>query len=246
MIVFLAFLLLAVVTVLSGQARGRSREDWVLDAFGLLLQGVAMPLLQMTLLYAFLNWMAPGLRGAIPLGFVPGFLLNFIAVDYLYYWNHRLLHSRWLWQAHAVHHSADRFDVFVTSRNTLWTSFLILYFWINGLGLFLLREPAGFLFGASLSAALDLWRHTTYTPSCWLGWLLILPRDHAWHHSRDRSDCNFGANFSLWDRFHGTYCGAAKAPTVIGIPSKLSLGRKLFYPWQLREENQKAKGSQTM
>jgi sterol desaturase/sphingolipid hydroxylase (fatty acid hydroxylase superfamily) len=232
MIVFITFLFLAAVSVLLRRTRSRSREDWILDASGLLLQGVAMPLLQMTLLYAVLSWLFPHLRGSIPLGFVPGFLLNFIGVDYLYYWNHRLLHGRWLWQVHAVHHGADRFDVFVTSRNTLWASFLILYFWINGLGMFLLREPAGFLFGASLGAALDLWRHTTFSPHGWLSGLLILPRDHAWHHSRDRSDCNFGANFSLWDRLHGTYCGTAGIPTVIGIPSKLSLSRKLFYPWQ--------------
>jgi len=38
---------------------------------------------------------------------------------------------------------------------------------------------------------------------------VITPHEHAWHHSSARTDVNFGANLSLWDRVHGAYAAHA-------------------------------------
>ena len=76
----------------------------------------------------------------------------------------RLLHSRWLWPAHRVHHTMTEMDVLGTSRNSVWSSALIVYLWVNGAVLYLLNDPTWFAAGAAVTAALDLWRHSPLTP----------------------------------------------------------------------------------
>ncbi len=245
MLVLVAFLLLALLTCAVTESRRallrRTASDWWLDGLGLLVQGVLIPLLQTTGVYALFAWLVPQAQGALDVSPVVAFLLNFVAVDYLYYWNHRLLHGNRLWDTQAVHHTAERMDVFITSRNTLWSSLLIVYVWINGLLIFLLKDPTAFILSAALTASLDLWRHTslTFQPQArlhrLLAGLLITPNEHAWHHSRRQADKNFGANLSLWDRLHGTYARPAALPSVFGIPSSLNLTRKLWFPFRARK-----------
>lgn len=243
MIVFISFLLLAALTFSLPRMRSlalrRKPADWLLDGAGLVIQGAVVPALQAILIFGMLSELVPEARGILNLSAVSGFLLNFVLVDYLYYWNHRWLHCRRLWHAHAVHHTPEQTDVFITSRNTLWTPLLVVYLWINGLFLFLLRDPGAFIFAASLTASLDLWRHSSFSPRPGsalhraLGCLLITPHEHAWHHSRDRADCNFGANLSLWDRLHGTYHSPAGCAEKFGVPLTLSLKRKLLFPFSV-------------
>lgn len=213
----------------------KSRSDWAVDLAGLGLQGVAVPLAELFVICAALRWLAPSWQGALELPAWAAFLLNFAAVDYAYYWNHRLLHGRALWRWHAVHHTADRLDVWVSARNTAWTPLLIVYLWLNALGLYLLADPRPFALAAALTAALDLWRHSELYPRNRSGWfdalgaVLITPRDHAWHHSRQAHNRNFGANLKAWDRLHGTYHAAPEAPRELGIPLPWSLSEKLFW-----------------
>src|SRR5262245_51280036 len=121
MIVFLSFLLLAALTFSlqerRSQALHRSWADWFLDSSGLLIQGLVIPALQGILLSGLLSRLAPGARGILNLSAGSGLLLNFVLIDYLYYWNHRWLHGRRFWPAHAVHHTSEQMDVFITSRN---------------------------------------------------------------------------------------------------------------------------------
>ncbi|NJL11283.1 MAG: sterol desaturase family protein, partial [Calothrix sp. SM1_7_51] len=162
--------------------------------------------------------------------------LSFIFVDYLYYWNHRLFHTDWLWFVHQVHHTVTVMDVLGTSRNTLWTSFLIIYLWIHSLFIYLLSDPSWYIFGVSLTCALDLWRHSRIAPeptsliykliSEWL----TLPQDHAQHHCSDNGGANYGANFKIWDKIHSTYRTNNDLPESLGTKSNLSIIQKLFLP----------------
>lgn len=226
LITFVFFAGLAVLTLAVRSARAeslsRSGDDWLVDGAGLFVQGVAVPALQIIFVGALGAVLLPGLRGAWHIPAEAAFLLNFVAIDYAYYWNHRLLHTAALWPAHELHHASPRLDVFVTSRNTLWAPLLIIYMWINGLITYLLADPAPFLAAAALGAGLDLWRHTAFgpAPGSWvhraLGAVFITPHEHAWHHSAETPGVNFGANFSLWDRIHGTLHSPRHAPSRIG------------------------------
>lgn len=237
--VFFTFTALSAWTLLSRAERSktlsRSRSDWILDFTGLLFQGLLIPLLQLSWVGALGSWAAPQLKGSLHLSAFFSFLLCFVGVDYLYYWNHRLLHQPKAWALHRVHHSAKRVDVFTTSRNTLWTPFFIVYLWVNGLFIFILADPWPFLAAMALTSCLDLWRHGpqgTHAP-VWLKRLsivLITPHEHHWHHSREKAGINFGANLSIWDRLHGTLYSPENAPKTFGNDVDLSLIRKLLAP----------------
>ena len=122
MIVLLTFLALSLVTLSLRPMRHavfqRRTSEWMLDATGLIAQGISIPLIQTSLLYAALSLLIPQLKGSLELSPRAAFVLNFVVIDYLYYWNHRWLHARWLWVTHATHHTAEAMDVFITSRKS--------------------------------------------------------------------------------------------------------------------------------
>lgn len=215
----------------------KPKADWILDISGLMIQGVLIPALQIGLLSTALHRLFPQAAHSIALPPILGFLLCVIAVDYAYYWNHRWLHAKG-WPIHQVHHTVTQLDVLGTSRNSLWSSFFILYLWIHALMLYLLQNPSGYLWGISLTAILDLWRHSQLGPSpnsllySLLSPWLVLPQDHAHHHSQQNHACNFGANLKLWDRLHGTAQSARSLPSKLGVKTSLTLWQKLFYPFK--------------
>jgi sterol desaturase/sphingolipid hydroxylase (fatty acid hydroxylase superfamily) len=250
MIIFLAFIVLVWWNIRQFEGRmvwwHKPGAAWAIDLAGLSMQGVVIPLLRITIIYQLYHYIWPGQQGNWQLHPLVALGLSFIGVDYLYYWNHRLLHNKWLWPTHLVHHTVTDMDILGTSRNTLWTSFLIVYLWVHGLFIYLLQDPAWYVLGASLTAALDLWRHSSChpIPGNWIDRLLqswlILPRDHAWHHA-DQTDghqqkkqhYNFGANLKIWDKIHGTYHHSELLPDRLGTPTNLSISQQLINPYQL-------------
>lgn len=251
-IVFLVFAGLMGLTIAHPAGRSRlwtkSRGDWLLDGLGLFVQGVLIPLLQVTVVYWLVHFLLPQHQGCLYLPAIVAFFLSFVAIDYLYYWNHRWLHSQ-LWPLHQVHHTLTVMDVLGTSRNTLWSSFFIIYLWLHALFLYLLHDPTAYLVGVSLTSALDLWRHSQFRldglPYYWLSPWLILPQDHAQHHARESGSHNYsgnyGANLKLWDRLHGTYHSDEGSEDIfdqtnggLGYETNLTLCQKLIYPFSNR------------
>lgn len=240
MLVFLAFVLLLTLTVAQEKKLAlfwaKTRGDWILDTTGLFFQGILIPILQMTVVFHIYQQLLPEFRSILNLYPLAAFFLSFVFVDYLYYWNHRLFHTRWLWFTHQVHHTVTAMDVLGTSRNTLWTSFFIVYLWIHPLFIYLLYDPTWYILGVSLTSALDLWRHSAVAPSltsliyrCFSPWL-IFPQDHSWHHATNCIQGNFGANLKIWDKIHETYYECKQLPDSLGINPSLTLMQKLFYP----------------
>ena len=241
MSVFFAFWLLIFLTITNRRRLEnlwiKSWQDWILDITGLLFQGFIIPFLQITLVYQLYSYLFPHWQGCLTLHPIISFIVSFVVIDYLYYWNHRLLHSPLLWHLHQVHHTVTDRNVLGTSRNTIWTSFLIIYLWFHGLFIYLIANPNWYIAGVSLTAILDLWRHSEIEPrkdsflyrllSPWL----ILPWDHAWHHSNNSEVGNYGANFKLWDRIYGTNYKSDRLPVSLGITTKLNLLQKLFFPF---------------
>ncbi|MEZ0368720.1 MAG: sterol desaturase family protein [Candidatus Sericytochromatia bacterium] len=220
--------------------RSKTRFEWLLDTANLLIQGLAIPALQIGLYFILLKALLPDIQGILKLSWLGGFLLNFIFVDYLYYWNHRLFHSKKLFPVHLVHHSVTQMDVMATSRNTLWTSFLIVYLWANGLFLYLTDFNAGYLVAMSLSACLDLWKHSSLMHSrpewqmALSKYLFVMtPLDHAWHHA-EKLNYNFGANLNLFDKLHGTFTQESAYPARLGVKHRLTPFQQLLFPFRAK------------
>ncbi|MEL7355488.1 MAG: sterol desaturase family protein [Cyanobacteria bacterium J06560_6] len=218
--------------------RQKSVADWLLDISGLAVQGLLIPALQIGFLYQGLSALVPQWADSLSLSPVTSFLVSTVFIDYAYYWNHRWLHSA-AWPLHKVHHTVTELDVLGSSRNSLWSSFFILYVWVHTLIIYLLQDPTGYLWGISLTAMLDLWRHSQLGPrprsltfrllSPWL----ILPQDHGLHHAQHHR-CNFGANLKIWDKLHGTCQQATHYPQTLGIKTTLIFWQKLLYPFEAK------------
>ncbi len=165
-------------------------------------------------------------------GWFGAFVLNFVFVDFLYYWQHRLFHRvPLLWALHQCHHASPTLSVWATSRNTFAVNFLFVYLLVNPLLGFLCDSPDGFFAAAGLTAALDLWRHSRVGALPGLSRVLITPWQHHWHHSEDGQRTNYGANLMLWDRCFGTLRDAHTFPTRYGTAGAPSAWRQFLFPW---------------
>lgn len=241
MLVLLTFLLLLAHTFFFTKSpnflKRKSLKDWFLDGVNLTIQGTLIPFLVTILASSGYVYIIPGLKDSFEINPVFSFYLNFFIVDYLYYWNHRIFHRKTFFPLHIVHHTVTQMDVMATSRNTVWTSFLIIYLWVNSFFIYSLKDPAPFILAMSLSAALDMWKHSTFLISrpdilkfiskklC-----IMTPQEHAWHHST-KININFGANLNIFDKLHGTYYYSDETPIKLGINTKLNYWRRLYWPF---------------
>lgn len=222
------------------RALARKKNEWFLDVFGLLQQGFLFPLIQTYLLFIIFQELAPQLKGTLYLNPILSFLLQFVVIDYLYYWNHRLLHKPNFWHLHRIHHSSKKLDTWVSSRNSFWSSFFILYMWIHAFFIFLLNDARSFVLAIAIGNALDLWRHSGFRLpkklESILSTFLVIPHHHEWHHSSEVYDKNFGANFILWDKLHGTYYSSETKCEKLGetIENQPFMDLWLF-PWRIKK-----------
>ena len=145
--------------------------------------------------------------------------------DVFGYWRHRAQHSRWLWPAHAVHHSDTRLT---------WLSLERMH----------PIDRAGSLLDMVLLSALGLpvwalaanalvrhyYGHFIHADLPWTlgkaGWVINSPAMHRWHHARDveGSGHNFATVFSVWDRAFGTYYQPGPCDAPLGVREDMGEG----------------------
>ncbi len=170
--------------------------------------------------------------------FTPGaFLAAVLAIDFIYYWQHRLEHRLpLLWAVHAVHHQSELCDTSVSLRVPMLAGVLVALFHLPLalLGL----HPVTYLAAYGLHAAVVFLWHSR-TPA-WLdraGWVLNSPFIHRLHHASNPElhDRNFAGVLVVWDRLFGTFAKRFVAPLRFGVaegPSPLSPLRANLEPWR--------------
>ncbi len=159
--------------------------------------------------------------------------------DVVQYWVHRLFHRiPWLWNFHAVHHSAQVMD---------WMSGARMHF-MEILVLRAFTAVPMFILGYS-QAALSFYIFFVYLQSTFVhanfGWnlstlgrYLVTPRFHHWHHGIEKEaiDVNFAIHFPLLDRIFGTYfLPKDKWPDGYGIgghPVPKGYWKQFWYPFR--------------
>jgi sterol desaturase/sphingolipid hydroxylase (fatty acid hydroxylase superfamily) len=156
--------------------------------------------------------------------------------DFTAYWRHRLEHTRWLWPAHAIHHSDTEMTWLTGNRfhpiNSLTTVV------IDNVMLALLGVPAWAI------AANEFLRHYygefIHADVPWtygmLGRIFVSPVMHRWHHARDveGAGSNFATVFSVFDQVFGTYYVPGRCSVPLGVTEHVGQGlaRPLLYPFQ--------------
>jgi sterol desaturase/sphingolipid hydroxylase (fatty acid hydroxylase superfamily) len=138
--------------------------------------------------------------------------------DFVYYWNHRIMHEcRYLWAIHVVHHSSERYNLSTALRQPV----------ADAVGP---SVPYGLLCLAGISPELvatargvnllyQFWIHTETIGR--LGpseEVLNSPSHHRVHHGSNSGylDRNHGSILIVWDRLFGTFEPEVE-PVVYGL-----------------------------
>jgi sterol desaturase/sphingolipid hydroxylase (fatty acid hydroxylase superfamily) len=164
-------------------------------------------------------------------------IVALLVYDFTLYWVHRLLHGRWLWPAHAVHHSDPSLNFMSWSRGHFTEQAVIAW------GLVLTMSWLGFSMQEIAGLALVKAVHQHYVHSH-LDWdhgflrdVIVSPQFHRWHHSQEEAawDKNFATIFPFIDRMFGTYYNPGTAfNTPTGIPDNPAndFVTQLLYPFR--------------
>ncbi|EUB99532.1 fatty acid hydroxylase [Rhizobium sp. CF080] len=157
----------------------------------------------------------------IDAGTVYGPILLFLAVDFIYYWHHRVSHHvRWLWATHSVHHSPTRMNLTAALRLG-WTANISGHF-LFYLPLALLGfHPFAIVTALGANLVYQFFLHTELSPRFGpLEWILNSPSHHRVHHASDAEclDKNFGGTLIVFDRLFGTFAEAPRGrPLTYGL-----------------------------
>ena len=129
------------------------------------------------------------------------------AWDFLYYWDHRFMHtSRYMWAIHVVHHSSEHYNLSTALRQPVAEAFGT-FVPFGSLCLFGIR-PGLVETARGVNLLYQYWIHTETVRA--LGpaeEVLNTPSHHRVHHGSNRQylDRNHGSILILWDRLFGTF-----------------------------------------
>ncbi|HEY2659212.1 MAG TPA: sterol desaturase family protein [Caulobacteraceae bacterium] len=169
------------------------------------------------------------------MGYAPTLVATLFVGDFIGYWRHRLQHTRWLWPAHAIHHSDTALTWFSLERMHP----------IDRAGSMLdtiLLAALGFPPWALLANVLvrHFYGYFIHADAPWtlgkLGWVMNSPAMHRWHHARDieGSGSNFATVFSVFDRWFGTYHQPGPCDQPLGVREDMGRGALGQYLYPLK------------
>ena len=199
------------------------RKEWQTDMTHFAVNHFIIGLALLTVnfcIHRLFGWMANesvrGFTQAIPL--LPQLLLCILVADLVQYWTHRAYHEvPFLWRFHAVHHSAKTMDWLAGSRQhmleLIWTrvgvlgALYVLGFDKSVMDIYIIIVGFQAVFNHANV-------HLPWGP---LGYLIVTPDFHHWHHSSDdvAIDRNYAAHYAFIDRLFGTAIKGQK-----GFPEK--------------------------
>jgi sterol desaturase/sphingolipid hydroxylase (fatty acid hydroxylase superfamily) len=129
------------------------------------------------------------------------------AWDFVYYWDHRFMHtSRYMWAIHVVHHSSEHYNLSTALRQPVAEAFGT-FVPFGALSFFGIR-PSLVETARGVNLLYQFWIHTETigrlgpTES-----VLNTPSHHRVHHGSNRQylDRNHGSILIIWDRIFGTF-----------------------------------------
>lgn len=176
----------------------------------------------------------------VPLPLAVG--VSAIALDFIIYLQHRLVHAvPLLWRVHRVHHADLDYDVTTGAR--FHPLEILLSMLLKFAAIAVLGPPvvAVIIFEVVLNATAMFNHGNIRLPERldrWLRWVVVTPDMHRVHHSTEpaETDSNFGFNLPWWDRLLGTYRAQPRHghhAMVIGIGECRAPGEACWLPGML-------------
>lgn len=148
-------------------------------------------------------------------------ILFLLLVDFMNYWQHRVMHRvPALWHVHAFHHAATEFNTATVFREHPLDKALKQIFQL--VPAILLGVPAAdYPIFISVYGIVGYFKHSRVPWRLgWFGnWVVQTPHDHWIHHSRheEHFDRNFAIVFTFWDKLFGTYYRGPLVNTDVGL-----------------------------
>lgn len=180
-------------------------------------------------------------------------LLGIVWLDFVMYWQHRVMHRiGLLWRLHLVHHTDKKLDA-STGIRFHPIEFLFSY-GFKMLAIIFFGPPAiaVLIFEILLNAASMFTHSNIAIPKTWdkrLRWFIVTPHMHRVHHSdiEHERNCNFGFFLSVWDRLLKTYRANSRMGEqriVIGVEEFLpqpapTLWQILYQPFVLKKKRRR-------
>lgn len=170
-------------------------------------------------------------------------LLQFLEImfltDLVQYWVHRGFHRvPFLWNFHAIHHSAQVLDWLASSRMHFFEMICLRATTVIPMYILGFSEPALYAYIVFVYFLSALVHSNLRLRFRYLDRFLVTPRYHHWHHGIEKEaiDVNFAVHFPVLDRIFGTYFLPADGrwPRGYGIgnhPVPKGFLRQFLYPF---------------
>jgi sterol desaturase/sphingolipid hydroxylase (fatty acid hydroxylase superfamily) len=143
-----------------------------------------------------------------------GFVVCFVAIDFIRYWAHRISHEQRIWWAtHVTHHSSEKMN-FAVSFRTSWITIIKYIFFIPVplLGF----DPLTFFICHQMAVLYQFFVHTELVKKlpAPIEYIFVTPSHHRAHHGTNTEyiDKNYGSTFIIWDRMFGTFVPEEEKP----------------------------------
>jgi len=148
--------------------------------------------------------------------------LAVVGWDFVYYWNHRFMHtSRSMWAVHEVHHSSQRYNLSTALRqpvaDALGTTLPYGLLCLFGI------PPEAVATARGINLIYQFWIHTEVIDRIGRAErALNSPSHHRVHHGTNRQylDRNHGGILIIWDRLFGTF-EPEEAHVVYGLTTNI-------------------------
>jgi sterol desaturase/sphingolipid hydroxylase (fatty acid hydroxylase superfamily) len=158
--------------------------------------------------------------------------LALLGWDFIYYWNHRWMHTaRWMWAHHVVHHSSQRFNLSTALCQPIAESLGVFApYGVMCLGGI---RPSHIETARGLNLLYQYWFHTDTVRR--LGpaeQVFNTASHHRVHHGSNQQyiDRNHGSILIVWDRLFGTFAREDDAePVVYGLTKNVGS----YSPWRI-------------
>jgi sterol desaturase/sphingolipid hydroxylase (fatty acid hydroxylase superfamily) len=181
-----------------------------------------------------------GFRRAVASQPVPlQFLEIMFLTDLVQYWVHRAFHRvPFLWNFHAIHHSAQTMDWLASSRMHLIEIVCLRGFTVIPMYVLGFAEPALYAYLIYVYFLSALVHSNLRLRFGFLDRVLVTPRFHHWHHGieKEAMDVNFAVHFPVLDWLFGTHYlpPDGRWPNGYGIenhPIPKGFVRQFLYPF---------------
>lgn len=164
------------------------------------------------------------------------YVLQFVLVclinTFVSYWAHRLMHTKWMWEIHKVHHAAEEMNVITSFRNHPIEQLIMSV--LNAVPVALLGASPGVILAYTAASMIygSLAHSEIILKSKLWDIFVITPAAHRIHHSNrvEHFDTNFGI-ITLWDYLFGTYLVPTNEKLSYGVQDGETFNR----PQYLRE-----------